>query len=54
MYVQVCVYLIEQAHGSGCGRNDVVDEEEERVFSSQVNPFPDQEVKLTHCNNTQD
>lgn len=42
-------YLIQLAHGGRGGWNDVVYKEEERVLSSQVDSFPDEEVKLAHC-----
>jgi hypothetical protein len=42
-------HLVEGSHGGGSGRNDVVYEEEESVFWSQADPFPDEEVELAHC-----
>jgi len=46
--VFLVVFLIECAHGGASWRNDVVDKEEQGVFGSQMNPFADQEVKLSH------
>lgn len=43
------VLLIQLAHGGRGGWNDVVYKEEERILSSQVDSFPDEEVKLAHC-----
>lgn len=42
-------YLIQLAHGGRGGWNDVVYKEEERILGSQVDSFPDEEVKLAHC-----
>lgn len=41
--------LVQQSHGSWGGWNDVVYKEEESILSSQVDSFPDEEVKLAHC-----
>jgi len=43
------VFLVQQPHGSGGGWNDVVYKEEQSILRSQVNSFPDEEVKLSHC-----
>lgn len=37
------------AQGGAGGGDDVVDKEEERVLRPQVDPLPDQEVELAHC-----
>lgn len=41
--------LVQQAHGSWGGWNDIVYKEEESILGSQVDSFPDEEVKLAHC-----
>ena len=38
--------LVKRSHGGAGGRDDVVDEEEERVFGSEVDSFSDEEVEL--------
>lgn len=45
------MYLVEQPHSGWCGRNDVVDKEEEGIFGPQVDPFPNEEVELSHFKN---
>lgn len=47
--LQIGKYLIQLAHCGRGGWNDVVYKEEERILSSQVDSFPDEEVKLAHC-----
>lgn len=39
--VFLMVVLIQLAHGSACGRDSVVDKEEQGVLRPQVNPLPD-------------
>lgn len=41
-------YLVQLAHGGGGRGNDVVYEEEKSIFSSQVDSFSDEKVKLAH------
>lgn len=39
--------LIQGTHCGRSGRNQVIDEEEERILWLQVDPFPDQKVELS-------
>lgn len=50
MYIQK-TYLVKQPHSGRCGRNDVVDKEEEGIFGPQVDSFPNEEVELPHFRN---
>lgn len=43
------MFLVQQSHGSWGGWNDVVYKEEESILGSQVDSFPNEEVKLAHC-----
>lgn len=40
------IYLVQLPHGSTGRGDDVVHEEEKRVLSSEVDPFPNEEVEL--------
>jgi len=40
--------LIELTHCGHCLRYDIVDEEEERIFRSQMNTFANEEIELTN------
>lgn len=39
-------YLVQRAHRGAGGGNDVVDEEEQSVFRSQMNSLADQKIEL--------
>lgn len=48
MQVYCITCLVQESHGGWGGWNDIVYKEEESVLGSQVDSFPDEEVKLAH------
>lgn len=40
--------LVQGSHRGASRRNDVVDEEEQSIFRSEVNPLANQKVKLAY------
>jgi hypothetical protein len=42
------MFLVQGSHGSTCWRNDIVNEEEESIFRSEVDPLADQKVELAN------
>lgn len=43
------MFLVKLTHGCTCGRDNIVDKEEQCILWSKVNSFADEEIKLTNC-----